>query len=160
MAASAAAAARSTSALVSWWAETISSSIRGSVVVVGLERAVLVGGEHGALDEAGRADVVRDLPAQPLGAQLARAAGHRGGGHAGALGVEVVALAEPDEDVAVAAGVGHRELAQAGAGFAGVDQALKGPVDVMGDPLSFEDADGDRVGSRVRRRLSGRTHAH
>ena len=56
-----------------------------------------------------------------------RAAGHRGGGHAGALGVELVALAEPDEHVAVAAGVGDRELAQAGAGLAGVDQRPAGP---------------------------------
>ena len=41
-----------------------------------------------------------------------RAADDRGGGHARALGVEVVALAEADEDVAAPAGVGDGELAQ------------------------------------------------
>ena len=34
------------------------------------------------------------------------------------------------------------------------------PLDVVGDLLPFEDADGDRVGTCFRRRLSGRTHAH
>jgi hypothetical protein len=130
------------------------------VVAVGLEGAVLVVGEHGAFHEAWRVDVVGNLPAQPPGAQLAGAAGHRGRRDAGALGVEVVALAEAGEHVTVAAGVGDGELAQAGARFARVHEPLQDSVDVMGDPLSFEDADGDRVGSRVRRRLSGRTHAH
>jgi hypothetical protein len=121
------------------------------VVRLALELPVLVRGEDRALDEARRVGVMGDLPAQRAGAELARPAGDGRGGHPRALAVEVVALAEPHEHVAEAAGVRDGELAQARAGLAGVDQALEHPVDVVGDPLSFEDADGDRVGAGVGR---------
>ena len=42
-------------------------------------------------------------------------------------------------------------LRSARAGLAGVDQRLKHAVDVVGDLLALEDADGDRVGAGVRR---------
>ena len=50
-------------------------------------------------------DVVRELPAQRASAELARAADGGRGGDAGALGVELVARAEPDQQVAPALGV-------------------------------------------------------
>ena len=113
-----------------------------------------------ALDEPGRVDVVRDLPAQRARAQLARAADDRRGGHASALGVELVALAEADEHVAVATGMGDGELSRPGAGLAGVDQPLQDPVDVVGDPLPFEDADRDRVGAGVGRGVCRGSYSH
>ena len=63
-----------------------------------------------------------ELPAQRAGAQLAGAAEHAGGGDPGALGVEVVALAEPGDDPAAPVGVRERELAEAGAGLAALEQ--------------------------------------
>ena len=50
-------------------------------------------------------DVVGELPAQRARAELAGAADDAAGGDAGALGVEVVALAEPGEQPALAVGV-------------------------------------------------------
>ena len=94
-----------------------------------------------------------------LRAEIAGAAGHAGGGDAGALGVELVALAQPGEHVAAPVVVGDRELAQACAGLAGVDQRLQHAVDVMGDRLALEHADSDRVGAGLRWCLGGRTYA-
>ena len=160
-AASAAIVARSTSALVSWWAETTSSSRPRGVVVAGrLVGAVLVRRQQRALDEARRLDVVRDLPAQHARAELLRAAEDRRGGHAGALVVELVALAEAGEHVPAPAGVGDRDLAERGLGLAGVDERLQYAVDVVGDRLALEHPDGDRVRRCVARRIRGRTHAH
>ena len=94
----------------------------------------------------GASVVVRQLPAEHVGAELLRPADDGRGGDAGALGIEVVALAEADEDVAAPAGVGDGELAQARARLAGVDEPLEDAVDVVRDRLALEDPDGDRVG--------------
>ena len=94
--------------------------------------------------------MVRQLPAEDARAELARAAGDGGGGDAGALGVELVALAEPGEHVAAPVGVGDRELAQARLGLAGVDQRLQRPPSTSWAIASpSKTPDSDRVGTGV-----------
>ena len=95
-----------------------------------------------------------------LRAQLARPAGHRGGGDPRALGVELVARAQPDQHVARAVGVRDRELAQLAPGLAGVDQRLQHAAVVVRHALVLEDADGDRVGIRVGRCVGGGCDSH
>src|SRR5205807_1707290 len=77
----------------------------GTTVVVlvgalGLVAVEAVSSEQSPLhDRAGHVLVVGwSRPRQRLGAQLTRPGGRRGGGHAGALGIELGALAEPSED--------------------------------------------------------------
>ena len=137
-----------------------------AAVLVGLalERVEAIGGEHRALDQArddGVVDVVGDLPAQPLGAELRRARLRRRGRQAGLLGAEVVALAQAREHEAPAAGVGDRDLLQTRLGLAGVDQRLEGAaLDVVGDRLPVEEADGDGVGVRLERAGGRRGDLH
>ena len=86
--------------------------------LVGAER---VGRHRGALDEGlgvGVGDVVGQLPAQVKRAQLGGAPLDPGGGHAGALGIELVAPAEPGQHVAAPVRVGDGELAEAALGLA------------------------------------------
>ena len=131
-----------------------------AVVVLALVHAVLVGGQQRPLHEAAGLDVMGNLPAQRSRAQLLGAGRDRRGGHPGALVVEIVALAESGEHVAPAAGVGHGDLAERRAGFASIDQVLQDSVDVVGDLLALEDADGDRVGPGVRRGICRGSYAH
>ncbi len=147
----------STGAATSWWAETISSASSGAVVVLvaaALEHRELVGAHHAALDEGGGVgvgDVVGELPAQRARAELAGAGDHAAGDDPGALGVELVALAEPGDQPALAVGVGERELAEARLGLARLDERAKRAVRrVVRDPFVLEQTDRDRVRARLR----------
>ena len=82
---------------------------------LGLPHREVVGAHHAALDERGGVrvgDVVGELPAQRARAELAGAGDHAAGDDPGALGVELVALAQPGDQPALAVVVRQRELAE------------------------------------------------
>jgi hypothetical protein len=116
----------------------------GAVVVEAIAR------EDRALDEPGGdlvGHVVRQLPAQDAGAELAGAAVDRGRGHPRTLGVEGVAAAQADEQPALALAVVQRQVLEARASLAGLEQGLqRRAVEVVGDALAVEDPDRDGVG--------------
>jgi hypothetical protein len=99
---------------------------------------------------------VRQLPAQHARAQLARAIQRGRRRDPRALGVEVVARAETDQDPAPPGGVRVRQRAEVRARLAGVDERLQRTAgDVVRDPLAVEDADDDGVGAGVGRVVRG-----
>ena len=101
------------------------------------------------------------FPAKRPGTQLAGAGLRRAGRRAGALGVEVVALSESDQQPPASLGVGDRQPAQAGAGLPGVDQLLqRRALQVVGDRLAFEQPDGDGVRAGLQRRIGGGLDLH
>ena len=162
MTASATVAADAAGALTSWCAERISASIRRCRRL--LELRERVGREQRALDERADVcvgDVVRDLPAQRLGAELlARGRATVAAATRACSGSKSDAPAEPGDDVAPALGVRHGELAQPALGLAGVHQRLQHAAVVVRDALVLEDADDDRVGVGGGRCISGRCHSH
>ena len=112
-----------------------------------------VGGLDRAVDDrAGQrvGQVVGELPAQDVGAELLGAAVDGGRDRPRAADVELVAVAEPGDDEALAGGVGHGQVFELALGLAGLEQRLeRAVVGVVADVLAVEHADGDRVGVRV-----------
>ena len=102
-----------------------------------------------------------DLPAQGPRAELAGAAVGDRRRDPGALGVELVALAQADEHPALAAGVGDRQLAEAAARLAALQQGLElAARGVVGDVLALEDPDDDAVGVCFGRIAGSRLDVH
>ena len=120
--------------------------------------------EHGPLDErAGHeiVDVVGQLPAQPPRADLLCAPERRRRRDPRALGRELRARAESDDQPAAVGGVGDRDVAERRARLARVDEPLqRRALDVVGDGLAVEDADRERVGAAVGRRTRRCGDAH
>jgi hypothetical protein len=134
------------------------------VVALALEQRELVGAHHAALHErrgVGVGDVVGELPAQRLGPELAGAGDHAAGDDPGALGIELVALAQPGDQPALAVGMGEGELAVAGLGLTGIHQRAEHAVRrVVRDLLILEETDRDRVRPRPWRRLGSGANLH
>ena len=110
-----------------------------------------VGGQDRALDQRGGhvvGDVVGQLPAQRCGCRArARGRGPRPRRRARARRRSASRRAEADEQPAPAVGVVQGEVLEARARLAGLEQrAQRRALEIVGDALVVEDADGDRVG--------------
>ena len=136
----------------------------GPVVVVALVAVKPVGPEDGALDQPGDdliADVVWDLPAERVGAEFDGPVMGDARGGPRALGVELGAVAEADQDVAAPVGVGDRQPLELALGLAAVEHRLERAAgQIVGYALVLEHADHDRVGARFGGILGGGLHFH